>query len=101
MKSIIEFINKNINESHVKFEIEDVVDAIYRKCSGGSNWCLGPGDGNGDFEDAVKNTGSLYDVLAYHNQFDKLADYFDCDKNEIDEFIYNNEDEIMKEMEFK
>ena len=101
MKSIIEFINVNIYESYMKFEIEDVADAINNVCSGGDDWLCGPGQGVGSFEDAVENTGSLYDVLAYHNQFDKIADYFDCNKDEIDEFIYNNEDKIMKEMGFK
>ena len=98
MKSIIEFINENINESHMKFYIEDVADAIYHVCRDGDDWSCGPGQGVGDFEDAVESTGSLYDVLAYHNQIDKIADYLDCNKDEIDEFIYNNEDKIMKEM---
>lgn len=100
MKSLVEFINVNINESHMKFEIEDVADAINSVCDG-DEWALDPhASRTGTFAHAVDIIGNIYDVLEFHDVFRELADYLDCDEDELMDFISDNEDEIMKKMGF-
>lgn len=102
MKSITEFIKENINESHTALNIEDVVSSIEYVCDG-DEWRLGPSitSRTGSFEQAVDAAGSLYDVLELHAMFGDLADDLDCDEDELIDFIYDNEAEIMKKMDLK
>jgi hypothetical protein len=102
MKSITEFINENINESHTKLNVEDVVSSIEYVCDG-DEWRLGPSitSRTGSFEQAVDAAGSLYDVLELHAMFGDLADDLDCDEDELMDFISDNENEITKELGFK
>ena len=102
MKPITEFIKENINESHTALNIEDVVSSIEYVCDG-DEWRLGASitSRTGSFEQAVYAAGSLYDVLELHAMFGDLADDLDCDEDELIDFIYDNEAEIMKKMDLK
>lgn len=101
MKSITEFIKENINESHSNFDIEDVIMSIENVCDG-NDWTIDPNRSRkGTFADAVKANGSIYDVLEFHTMFGDLADDLGCDEDELMDFIYDNNDELMQEMGIK
>ena len=101
MKTITQFIKENINESHSNLNIEDVILSIENVCDG-NDWILDPQRSReGTFADAVKSVGSIFDVLEFHTAFGDLASDLDCDEDELMDFIYDNDDELMKEMGLK
>lgn len=102
MKSLTEFIKCSINESNVKFDIDRLASEIKYSCNG-NYWKLDSSSNShtGSFKEAVNAAGSLYDVLKRNNAFGMLADDFGCDEDELMNFIYDNNDELMQKMGIK
>lgn len=101
MKSITEFIKENINESNSTLEMEDVVSAIENVCDGDDWYLDAHGSRKGTFADAVKDNGSIYDVLEFATMWDALAEELDCEEDEIIDFVYDNDEELQKELGIK
>lgn len=101
MKSITQFINENISKSNSTLNFEDVIAAI-ELIGDRESWYLdADGGSKGSFEYAVKRNKSIYDVLEFHMAWEDLAKELDCEEKEIGDFVYDNEDELLKKMGFR
>lgn len=94
MKNITKFILESSKIYEGKLNFNDVVDAIENHTYG-DDWPLDPhGNRTGEFTDAYEETGSIGDIFDFCNTWDEIADELGCDVDELQDFVYDNDEKI-------
>lgn len=94
MKDIKNYILESSKIYEGKLNINDVVGAIENNTYG-DDWPLDPhGNKTGEFADAYEQTGSIADIFDFCDTWDAIADELNCDVDELQDFVYDNEEKI-------
>jgi hypothetical protein len=96
MKSIIRFIKEG------RLNYEDVYDALYDYLSNGDDFALdGSATKTGTGAECLDAIGSIIDILDFHDGWDEIADNCDTDVDTLQDFIDDNEEKLIKDLEKK
>lgn len=90
-------INQFIKESHINYD--DVYNALYDYLSNGDDFALdSSANKTGSGRECLKEIGSIGDILDFHDGWEEVADNCDIDVDTLQDFVYDNEDKLIKEL---